>query len=246
LKAVGITHPGKVRDNNEDSYLIHQVGILALYAVADGMGGHAAGEVASAMALDTVKEYLQTARPRLEMVETAGETLRPYLLEMLMEANNRVLMAADAQSSRNGMGTTLTLLFVLGDQCWIGHIGDSRAYLIRHGDIIKLTDDHTLVSQLARTGQISDEEKENHPQRHVLTQALGTEADPVFDIRPFKSTDGDRVLLCTDGLYGLVESGELLEAIQAVKPADATLAELVDLANDRGGKDNITAILIDI
>jgi PPM family protein phosphatase len=246
LKAAGITHPGRVRENNEDSFLIQQDQPLSLFAVADGMGGHAAGEVASTLALGTVRDYLCTHRDRLIQAQAGGESLRPYLLEMLQAANRRLLEAARDHAGCNGMGTTLTLLFILGNQNWIGHIGDSRAYLVRPQGLVRLTDDHTLVSQLAKTGQISEEEKATHPQRHVLTQALGTDSDPLFDVRPCILAPGDRVLLCSDGLYGMVDKQLLAATAASGRPLEAIVSELVDIANGEGGHDNITVILVEI
>jgi PPM family protein phosphatase len=246
LKAAGLSHPGKVRENNEDSFLIEQGIDWAIFAVADGMGGHAAGEVASKMALVSVQEFLASAGEQLVKAEASGESLRPYLLQMLRTANEIVLLAAGEKSGLNGMGTTLTLLFTLGRQNWVGHIGDSRAYHIRQGTIRTVTEDHTLVSQLAKSGQISEDEKQNHPQRHVLTQALGTDKDPVFDLRTVELLPGDRMLLCTDGLYGVVRQSELIDAAISGKPAGEIVSGLIELANERGGPDNITLILVEI
>jgi protein phosphatase len=244
MRAAGISHPGRVREKNEDGYLIWQEGALSLFAVADGMGGHAAGEVASTLALETVKQSL--IEQRLTLQEKVGEgcAIEPYLAEILTAANDKILLAGGNGTECVGMGTTLTLLFAVSGQAWIGHIGDSRAYLLRQGRLEMLTEDHTLVSQLARSGQISEEEKKSHPQRHILTQALGTEHAPSYDIQKFLLQAGDLFLLCTDGLYGLVDDEELLFELQAADPPEVILERLVEQANERGGIDNITAILV--
>jgi protein phosphatase len=233
-----------VREKNEDRYLIYQEGALSLCAVADGMGGHAAGEVASTLALETVRGYLTNKGLVIQEHLVAGNPITPFLEEMLAEANRIVLAASLEKPEYNGMGTTLTLLLAISDQFWTGHIGDSRAYLIREGRLEMLTDDHTLVSQLARNGQISEDEIDNHPQRHILTRALGTDEKPVFDLRKWPLAAGDIVLLCTDGLHGLVENDELLRQIEVDSLPEDTLSRLVSLANERGGTDNITVVLV--
>ncbi|MBS4008295.1 MAG: Stp1/IreP family PP2C-type Ser/Thr phosphatase [Clostridium sp.] len=244
MRAAGISHPGRVREKNEDGYLIWQQGTISLFAVADGMGGHAAGEVASTLALETIRQSLIEQQLTLYEKVADGCTIEPYLTEILTVANGKILLAGGNGTECVGMGTTLTLLLSVSGQAWIGHIGDSRAYLLRQGRLQMLTEDHTLVSQLARSGQISEEEKKNHPQRHILTQALGTEQAPSFDIQKFLLQAGDLILLCTDGLYGLVDDEELLRETQASDSPENILERLVELANERGGIDNITAILV--
>lgn len=243
IRAAGISHPGKARENNEDGYLIWQEGTLSLFAVADGMGGHAAGEVASTLALETVKQHLQAQRLALQEKVEEGSTIRSLLVETMLAANSKILLVGDNKTACVGMGTTLTLLLTVAGQAWVGHIGDSRAYLLRDGRLERLTEDHTLVSQLLRSGQISEEEKKNHPQRHILTQALGTDQEPLVDIQKYLLQSGDLFLLCTDGLYGLVDEEELLRMVQVNDPPEEILDRLVLLANERGGTDNITAIL---
>lgn len=233
-----------VRENNEDRFLIFQEGQLSVFAVADGMGGHAAGEVASTLALETVTQYLTAHREKLQRSAAEGRSLEQPLAEMLTAANSSVLLAGDRKSECNGMGTTLTLLLSVSGQAWIGHIGDSRAYLLRQGQLDVLTEDHTLVTQLARSGQIREEEMENHPQRHILTQALGTDNEPKFDLRQCFLQAGDQILLCTDGLYGLVDEREMRQEMETEHPAAMILERLVALANERGGTDNITAVLV--
>ncbi|MCR3922757.1 MAG: Stp1/IreP family PP2C-type Ser/Thr phosphatase [Firmicutes bacterium] len=245
VQAVGISHRGKVRPNNEDRYLIYRDESLAVYAVADGMGGHAAGEVASTLALDAVESYWTAHRQELLDACAAGKTVRPLLNDMLARANASVLDAGTSKEEYAGMGTTLTLLATVCDQHWLAHIGDSRAYLLRNKNISLITEDHTLVSQLVRSGQISEDERNIHPQRNILTRALGTDNVADFDLRQIVVECGDRLLLCSDGLYGMVSDEEIQERIMQEKEAAQILEELVVLANAYGGTDNITVVLID-
>lgn len=242
MKAAGISDRGKVRDNNEDRSLIWHEGQLTMYAVADGMGGHAAGEVASSLALETVRRYLHTDAQVVLTAESV--TLQQYLRELLGHANRAVLDEGGARPECAGMGTTFTMVLDVAGQYWLGHIGDSRAYLLRREEIVHLTEDHTLVSQLVRSGQITEEDKDGHPQRHILTRALGTDNVAEFDILPLEIVPGEAILLCTDGLYSMVTDEEIQQAVWAGGEPEETLQRLVDLANERGGRDNITVVLV--
>lgn len=244
MKAAGISDRGKVREKNEDGYLLFTDGAFRLFAVADGMGGHAAGEVASTLALQMLREYLaEYGGEFLKKPASAGQVMS-FVEDMLIFVNGKVLEAGRLDTQRAGMGTTLTLLFGVGEIWCIGHIGDSRAYLINNDGINPLTEDHTLVTQLVRNGQISELESGGHPQRHILTRALGTDEDVLFDIAPQSFWPGDAVLLCTDGLYTLVEDAEIRELVRSADEPRAALERLVLLANERGGTDNITGVLV--
>ncbi|NLP36195.1 MAG: Stp1/IreP family PP2C-type Ser/Thr phosphatase [Firmicutes bacterium] len=246
LRAAGITDRGKVRANNEDRYLIIGKNSLQVFAVADGMGGHAAGEVASSMALDAIQSYLNHYQKDIIAKAAEGESLRTTLEEMLSAANEKVFTAGKNKPEYSGMGTTLTLLLFVSDCCWLAHIGDSRAYLLRQNRLVLLTEDHTLVSQLVKNGQISEEECADHPQRHILTRALGTDNEAIFDVLPLEIKPGDRLLLCTDGLHGFVAEEEILAVAGQNKEPDDIVGDLVFLANEKGGMDNITIVLIDV
>lgn len=246
MEAAGITDRGKIRDNNEDSFLIYQDGPFSIFAVADGMGGHAAGEVASALALDTIREFVAGHRQEMEEGLRTKTGLRTALEKMLELANLKIMTAGGQQPECAGMGTTLTFLFGAKGEFWLSHIGDSRAYLLRDGDITQLTEDHTLVKQLVRTGQITEDEMNGHPRRHILTRALGGDGNAVFDIERLTFQDGDMVLLCTDGLYSLVEDQEICDMVQRGKDLQKALVTLVERANEQGGLDNITAVLVKI
>ena len=244
MKSAGISDRGLVRENNEDRYLIWHAEILALYAVADGMGGHVAGEVASALTLSVLQDFLFVNKNEMAEALHAGGNLQPYIAKMLTAANTAVYNEGEKMPEYAGMGTTLTMLLVAGDCYWLAHIGDSRAYVVRDNELFRLTEDHTLVTQLLRNGQIREEETSGHPQRHILTRALGTDDSAQFDILVQTFFPGDKILLCTDGLHGLVEEDEILREVEAgIEPEDI-ISRLVALANERGGTDNITAVVV--
>ncbi|MGB2756258.1 MAG: Stp1/IreP family PP2C-type Ser/Thr phosphatase [Acidimicrobiia bacterium] len=228
LRVAAATHVGRVRSSNEDSYLVDDE--LGIFAVADGMGGHAAGEVASSIALDAIRSSLQSG----STIDTAVNL-----------ANSSVREQAANDPSLQGMGTTLTLLSILGTPT-IGHVGDSRAYRLRDGDLQLLTDDHSLVAELVRAGRLTPEQAATHPRRSIITRALGADESVTVDLVPIEIREGDRLLLCSDGLPTMVSD----EAIQTVlnDPADVpeVAQALIHLANAAGGDDNITVIVADV
>ncbi|MGB4338162.1 MAG: Stp1/IreP family PP2C-type Ser/Thr phosphatase [Bacillota bacterium] len=218
---------GLVRKRNEDSYFVGG----SCIAVADGMGGHNAGEVASSIAIETVES--NTA-----LLET-GE-MEPA--ECVREANLRVLEAASSDSALSGMGTTLTLAVWDDADIKVAHVGDSRAYLVSGGTIQRLTDDHSVVGEMVRSGALTPDEAHSHPGRHAITRALGFVEDLEVDQGTWGFGPGDVVLLCTDGLHDVVSDQEILEAVMA-KSGDgpeAICEFLVAVAKERGGPDNIT------
>ncbi|HHW13786.1 MAG TPA: Stp1/IreP family PP2C-type Ser/Thr phosphatase [Firmicutes bacterium] len=225
---VGVkSDPGQVRGTNEDRY-----GILPnLLAVADGMGGVQAGEVASQMVIDTLLVY-----PFAE--GSAGE-----LAAAVREANRRIFQAAGEKAEWQGMGTTITAVLFAGAECHVAQVGDSRAYLIRDGRIRRLTADHSLVGELLRNGSISPEEAMLHPHRNLLTRALGTAAEVEVDLTSLPLAFDDVLVLCTDGLTGLVTDEEILAETMRHADPQAAAEGLVALANARGGPDNVTVIV---
>jgi PPM family protein phosphatase len=231
MRTEAFTHVGLVRKGNEDSYLIN--GDLGLFVVADGMGGHEAGEVASVLAVKTLEKAL-IASGNQEGALKAG----------IQQANSEIYRQAQENPRFHGMGTTITAVHYFGGQVYIGHVGDSRAYLIRGGQATLLTRDHSLVNELLRCGQITQEEAENHPQKHIVTRALGTEPSVEVDILSPVIEQEDKVLLCSDGLSNLIKGEEIAEIMHnhATSPALQTLKQL---ALDRGGFDNITALLVE-
>jgi protein phosphatase len=222
---------GRKRRHNEDSY----VSAPPVFAVADGMGGAQAGEVASALAAGTVTETQATA----------GETPEQRVVSLIKAANLRVHERAASDASASGMGTTMTVAMVSDDgKVTIGHVGDSRAYRLRDGRLQQLTDDHSLVAELVRRGELTPEEAAVHPQRSVITRALGTEADVDVDVFQVDAEDGDLYLLCSDGLSTMVDSGTIEQILSSNRRSlDSATHALIKAANDRGGDDNITAIL---
>lgn len=232
LVAGWATDVGLVRAANEDSYLVDDA--LGVFAVADGMGGHAAGEIASSTAV----EALRAALARGDDVVTA-----------VLDANAEVFSRAHRQQSLAGMGTTLTVAVTEGGRhLRLGHVGDSRAYLLRDGVLDRLTDDHSMVEELLRAGRITAEEAAVHPQRNIVTRAIGiSPLDLEVDTRLVEVTAGDRVMLCSDGLSGLTTASELQSLLddRTCSPQEAA-TRLVDLALAHGGDDNVTVVVIDV
>jgi PPM family protein phosphatase len=227
----GITDPGRKRRRNEDAYVIEP----PLFAVADGMGGAQAGEVASRLAAAALKE---------SGVERGGEE---RIVSVIQEANRRIYDRSNADPNASGMGTTMTVALVENGQVAFGHVGDSRAYLIRDGMMEQLTEDHSLVAELMRSGKLSPEEAETHPQRSVITRALGTDPDVDVDTFTVAAQTGDVFLLCSDGLTTMVSNETILDLVERNRASmDKALRALVGAANKGGGEDNITVVAFEI
>jgi PPM family protein phosphatase len=229
----GTTDVGRVRDGNEDAYLVAD----SVVAVADGMGGHVAGEVASATALEPIRELDGRIFPDSTEALTA-------LRDAVVTANHEVSERAESEPSYRGMGTTLTAALIEGRRLHVAHVGDSRAYLLRGGSFSQLTDDHTLVQHLIDEGQLTREEAANHPQRSVVTRAIGVSREVDVDAMTLELHTDDQVLLCSDGLTGVVSDDQIAKVLQETEDLEETLRILVDMANDAGGPDNITVVLI--
>lgn len=220
------TDIGQVRDGNEDTYVVEE----PLFALADGMGGHRGGEVASRIAIETLERLFAT-----------GEGTLP---EIVREANRAVFERSMSDRSVSGMGTTLTAAVLEGDHVRLAHVGDSRAYLLRDGALRRLTIDHTLVDRMVRSGEITAAEADVHPHKNVLTRALGTDQEVDVDERSVTLEEGDRLLLCSDGLTGMVTEDQI-QAILEASPAPQSAAErLVRAANRAGGVDNISVVVL--
>ena len=222
------TDTGRQRHANEDSYYAKP----PLFAVADGMGGAQAGEVASRIAAGAFERG-----PRNDDASAEGQ-----LEEIAQQANRKIHRLAQEDSSRAGMGTTLTAALVRNDEVAFGHVGDSRAYLLRGGQLKRLTKDHSLVEELRRQGRLTEEEAEEHPQRSIITRALGPEPSVNVDTMTFPARDGDVFLLCSDGLTTMVSDDEIRDILASSRNLRTAVNKLVDAANRRGGRDNITAI----
>jgi protein phosphatase len=228
VEQAGRTDVGRQRTANEDSLAVRP----PLFAVADGMGGAKAGEVASAVAVEAV-----------EHARESGEPAEAQLADIVRAANRRIYDLAVADESRRGMGTTLTLAKVHGDEVSLAHVGDSRAYRMREGELQQLTRDHSLVAELERSGQITAEAAEHHPQRSIITRALGPEPDVEVDTYTLAGREGDVFLICSDGLTSMISDDEVTSILRSAASLDGAAEALVRAANQSGGKDNITVIL---
>jgi protein phosphatase len=221
------TDTGRQRHANEDSYFARS----PMFAVADGMGGAQAGEVASRIAA--------RAFERAPDSDTAPES---QLEAIALDANREIHDVAQRDSSTAGMGTTLTAALVDGDEVAIGHVGDSRAYVLRGGELKRLTKDHSLVEELRRQGRLTEEEAEEHPQRSIITRALGPEPEVEVDTMTFPAKAGDVFLLCSDGLTTMVSEEEIRRILAEARTLRSAVNKLIDAANSGGGRDNITAV----
>jgi PPM family protein phosphatase len=229
------TDVGRMRKNNEDSYLSSK----PVAAVADGMGGHSAGEVASAIAI----EELAALRDRGPWENETAAT--DDLKQAILRANRRIREMAASDRKLNGMGTTLVALLEDGDMVHMANVGDSRGYLLRQGELSQVTVDHSLVQELVDDGRLSPEDAERHPQRSVITRALGIDPEVEFDLFTYKLQVGDRLLLCSDGLSDVVEPAQIRNVLLRVHSAQKAARQLVTVANEQGGPDNITVIVVD-
>ncbi|MGH2806463.1 MAG: Stp1/IreP family PP2C-type Ser/Thr phosphatase [Actinomycetota bacterium] len=222
---------GQVRQGNEDSFLVQE----PFFAVADGMGGHVAGDIASQTAIETIAGGTQD-----------GATRDPSVLEGLIKAaNGAIWEKAQDDPALHGMGTTCTLVLVDDSQVHIGHVGDSRAYLFRGGDLSQLTEDHTLVARMVKEGRLQPEEAERHPQRSIITRTLGVDPEVQVDTSSLPVQEGDRILICSDGLTSMIDAGDISDVLSSVDDPQQAVDRLVDLANDAGGEDNVTTVIID-
>jgi protein phosphatase len=230
FRTAGATDVGRVRDHNEDGFLVDES--LGLVAVADGMGGHNAGEVASAAALDA-----------LRIAFGAGAAID----DAVAAANDIVFEQSVADQRLRGMGTTLTAgALGIDGTMLLGHVGDSRAYLVRNGSIERVTTDHSLVEELIQAGELTEEEREQDPRRSQITRALGLAPGVIVDLESVALRDGDRVLLCSDGLTTMLREDRIGEVLRDEADSDAAARQLVDEANAAGGADNITVLIVDI
>ena len=221
------TDTGRQRDANEDSYFAGD----PVFAVADGMGGAQAGEVASRIAAQA-----------FEPVERGDASPETYLRGIAEQANERIHSLAQADSAHSGMGTTFTAAMVEGEEVSFAHVGDSRAYLFRDGELKLLTSDHSLVEELRRQGRLTDEQAEDHPQRSIITRALGPEAEVEVDTMTYRARPGDVYVLCSDGLTTMVKDERIREILAESSSLTAAADRLIDEANAAGGRDNITVV----
>ncbi|HZI91492.1 MAG TPA: Stp1/IreP family PP2C-type Ser/Thr phosphatase [Thermoleophilaceae bacterium] len=245
VEQAALTDVGRQRDANEDSYVVAEISpsgarpiddrpalLRPVFAVADGMGGAQAGEVAS-----------RTAAEVFETISPPDGTPEEQLTSLVQEANRRIFELAQSDASRRGMGTTLTAAMLEGDGVSVGHVGDSRAYRLREGKLEQLTHDHSLVAELERSGQIAPGAAEHHPQRSIITRALGPEREVEVDAHTHAARPGDVYLICSDGLTGMISDDEVRSLLRGSGDLPSAADALVRAANQSGGKDNITVVL---
>lgn len=235
MRGASISKTGLVRTNNEDQVFCQTED--GLFMVADGMGGAVGGEVASAIAVDVLSQELLSKNSG---VDDAAERLRAGFYQ----ANDMIYTKGGSEPAYNGMGTTLTVLWLKNGKGYIAHVGDSRAYLFRAGQLHLLTEDHSVVGEMLREGKITLEQAKEHPQRHIITRALGAFVRVDVDIFQVTPQAGDGFLLCTDGLSNLVSPEELTYAMKDHGAPDVILQHMIGLALKRGGPDNISAVLV--
>lgn len=248
VKAYGLTHVGRQRQHNEDSFLVE--GDARLFLVADGMGGHAAGEIASRIAVDSISEFILHSKeedgtwPHAYDEQYRRSTNR--LMAAVRMANTRVLEAMRKDARLRGMGTTVVAALADDDNLMsFAHVGDSRAYLIRNGQLSRITNDHSWVFEQVQAGMLTEAEAEKHPLRNVITRALGGALTVSPDATEVEAQPGDVFLLCSDGLTGMVPEDEILRVVtENENNLEKACEQLIETANERGGVDNITAILV--
>lgn len=224
------TDVGKVRANNQDAPIVSEK--LRLYGVADGMGGHKDGEVASTSARDDLLRELEGKTPSVATLSGAIE-----------EVNRQIYHQQEHDDALTGMGTTLSVLWMSDNFVYIGHVGDSRVYLLRDGEFKQMTLDHSLVEQLVREGVLTEEEAQNHPMRNIITRAIGTDESVEVDVVVEERRKGDLWLACSDGLHGLVDDRQMRDALRQYAPEKAADV-LLKAALDAGGRDNVTLVIV--
>lgn len=231
---------GKVRTNNEDNCYLSEEAFGLLMIVADGMGGHQAGEIASYRATRVAAEYIKINFPE----KTAPYKILGVLRTAVKKANEEVFLASVSDNNLKGMGTTIDICVITGTHVYIAHVGDSRVYRIsKEGEITQITSDHSLVQYLLENGTITQEEAQTHPQRNIITRALGTENSVETDTYISEFKDGDNILLCSDGLTNMVSDTAIAEIVLSESSPEKAVTALINAANDAGGSDNITAVL---
>lgn len=223
------TDVGRTRQVNEDAYLEHH----PLFVIADGMGGHVAGDVASATAIETIQQGWN------------GSSDIESITSMIKQANRAIFEKARTDPNLSGMGTTCTAVLLDGSAAHVAHVGDSRAYLFRDGELSQVTEDHTVVGRMEREGKLTAEEAHRHPHRNIITRALGIEDDVEVDTWELELVEGDRLVICSDGLNSMLDDTQIRETLLTGEDATTAARSLVDAANNAGGEDNITVIVLD-
>ncbi len=233
-----MSHIGKVRDINEDSYCVLEKD-YDLFIVADGLGGHSAGEVASLLAVDNIRDHII----KYISVNMEKQLIKGIIYEAFNKANEDIYLHAKENFFYDGMGTTATLALRIDSTLYIGHVGDSRAYIIRDNNIDQITLDHSLVAELVRSGNITETEAIKYPWKNIVTRALGTDENIKVDIFTVSFLPKDILVLCTDGLSNFVDKYEIKKIALEINDSNEVCERLVSMANKRGGYDNITVLV---
>ncbi len=248
LTSAGRTHVGMKRTHNEDSLRLFRE--ENLFVVADGMGGHASGEVASQMSVETLAEFFRATAEDEEItwpykLEKGRKFEENRVITGVKLSNRRIFEAASRDAKLKGMGTTIVVTFFVNDRCYIGHVGDSWVYRHRAGELVQLTEDHSLLNDYIKMRQLTQEEIDAFPHKNVIVRALGMKETVQVDIMSEAPEDGDIYLLCSDGLSGMVTDNDLAAIVEEEGPdLDRICEALIDAANENGGTDNITVILV--
>lgn len=255
MRSAGRSDIGLVRKVNEDDFLCLKLNDLLklenpaadlyLCIVADGMGGRNAGEVASSMAVHEIVEFIKEKYLSVLIEKDITEDkIFDLIREAIYYSNDRIYKKSLLNSECVGMGTTLSMILIKDNSLFYGHVGDSRIYLIRKNEITKLTEDHSLVAELVKQGTIKPEDAVSHPQKNIITRALGTEYDIEADLGKQEILDEDYILLCTDGLSNLIRDNEIKDLVLSAKSVEQACDNLIDRAKENGGFDNITVVVI--
>ncbi len=247
IEVAGRSHVGMKRNHNEDAFLV--LADEQLYCVADGMGGHASGEIASRIAVEELEDfYRRTAKDADLTWPFKMDRTRNYeenrLATGIKLANTRIYETAGTDASYRGMGTTIVSLHFADEGVYVGHVGDSRAYCLRAGALRQMTEDHSLLNDYLKAKKLTAEEIDAFPHKNVIVRALGMKDTVQVDVDRFEVSDGDVFLLCSDGLSGMVNDQALVSTVQASSDLEASCTQLIEMANAAGGNDNITCILL--
>jgi PPM family protein phosphatase len=247
IEVAGCSHVGMKRNHNEDAFLV--LSDEHLYCVADGMGGHASGEIASRIAIEELEDFYRRSSKDADLTwpfkMDRGRNYEENRLSTAIKlANARIYEAASSEANYRGMGTTVVSLHFADDGVYIGHVGDSRAYCLRDGALRQMTEDHSLLNDYLKAKKLTAEEIDAFPHKNVIVRALGMKDTVQVDIEHFQPNDGDVFLLCSDGLSGMVHDDALMATVTASEDLQATCGQLIDMANAAGGNDNITCILV--
>jgi len=246
IEVAGHTHVGMKRNHNEDSYLLMPE--ERLFCVADGMGGHSSGEIASKIAVDEIQEFFRLTGQDLDATwPYKMDKTRNYdenrLATAIKLANMRIYERANAEQKFKGMGTTVVTVHYASNVAYVGHVGDSRVYFFRNGQLRQVTEDHSLLNDYLKAKKLTPEEIEAFPHKNVIVRALGMKDTVQVDVNRFETQEGDIFLLCSDGLSGMVSDAQIQDTLTRVPDIDAAAKQLIDLANQNGGNDNVTCII---